>query len=115
MLARPNNSFCDSGCDPELFENTLHLRELRLDLEELLAEKKKGAEALKKMCDTVTKKVFFHPLSNHLSSHVPHSLVGLTVTVFFWGGSAGESGEAQSEGSRRELRLTQQREATENE
>ncbi|CAG00966.1 unnamed protein product [Tetraodon nigroviridis] len=40
----------------ELFENTLHLRELRLDLEELVAEKKKNAEALKKMCDTVVKK-----------------------------------------------------------
>lgn len=48
---------CVSGCDPELFNNTLQLRELRLDLEELLAEKKKSVEALKKMCDTVVKKV----------------------------------------------------------
>lgn len=75
---------CDSGCDPELFENTLRLRELRLDLEELLAEKKKGAEALKKMCDAVVKKVCFLGLSHYLRYHVPHSLVGLTVAVLFW-------------------------------
>lgn len=48
---------CVSGCDPVLFENTLQLRERRLDLEELLAEEKKSAEALKKECDTLVKKV----------------------------------------------------------
>lgn len=57
---------CDSGCDPELFENTLQLRELRLDLEELLAEKKKSADALKKACDAVVKKV-----SSALCRHQP--------------------------------------------
>lgn len=116
-MASPNNCFCDSGCDPELFENTLHLRELRLDLEELLAEKKKGAEALKKMCDTVTKKVFFSP-SVTLSQLPCSSQAGGSHSDSFFSGvgaSAGESGEAQSEGSRREFRLTQQREATENE
>lgn len=59
---------CDSGCDSELFENMLNLRELRLDLEELLAEKKKGVEALKKMCDTVMKKVFFFTLCHIIST-----------------------------------------------
>ncbi|XP_044029955.1 cilia- and flagella-associated protein 44 [Siniperca chuatsi] len=47
---------CPPGCDPELFENTLQLRERRLDLEELLVEEKKSAEALKKECDTLVKK-----------------------------------------------------------
>lgn len=88
MLASPNNCFCDSGCAPELFENTLHLRERRLDLEELLAEKKKGADALKKMCDTVTKKVLFSP--SVPLSQLPcssHSGGSLTDSIFFfWGG-----------------------------
>lgn len=48
---------CVSGCNPELFENTLQLREHRLDLEELLVEEKKCAEALKKECDNLAKKV----------------------------------------------------------
>lgn len=61
---------CDSGCDPELFENTLRLRELRLDLEELLAEKKKSAEALKKMCDTVVKKVLVFTLGHTISAYL---------------------------------------------
>lgn len=52
-----NLCVCVSGCDPELFENTLQLRERRLDLEELLVEEKKSAEALKKECDTLAKKV----------------------------------------------------------
>ncbi|KAG7235618.1 hypothetical protein INR49_002428 [Caranx melampygus] len=45
------------GCEPEFFENTLQLRERRQDLEELLMEEKKSVEALKKECDTLTKKV----------------------------------------------------------
>ncbi|KAM7393288.1 hypothetical protein PAMA_008099 [Pampus argenteus] len=44
------------GCDPDLFESTLQLRERRQDLEELLAEEKKSAEALEKECDILTKK-----------------------------------------------------------
>ncbi|XP_040915396.1 cilia- and flagella-associated protein 44 [Toxotes jaculatrix] len=51
-----DDSVCPPGCDPELFENTLQLRERRLDLEELLVEEKKSAEALKKECDTLVKK-----------------------------------------------------------
>lgn len=61
-------SVCVSGCEPDLFENTLKLRERRLDLEELLAEKKKSAEALKKECDALVKKVeLFTVLSRPLS------------------------------------------------
>ncbi|XP_037609336.1 cilia- and flagella-associated protein 44 [Sebastes umbrosus] len=51
-----DKSVCPRGCNPELFENTLQLREHRLDLEELLVEEKKCAEALKKECDNLTKK-----------------------------------------------------------
>ncbi|TMS08587.1 cilia- and flagella-associated protein 44 [Larimichthys crocea] len=47
---------CPPGCDPELFENILQLRERRLDLEELLVEKRKSAEALKKACEPLIKK-----------------------------------------------------------
>ncbi|XP_071321915.1 cilia- and flagella-associated protein 44 [Trachinotus anak] len=51
-----DDSVCPAGCEPELFENTLQLRERRLDLEELLVEEKKSAEVLKKECDTLVKK-----------------------------------------------------------
>uniref|UniRef100_A0A7N6BMS0 Cilia- and flagella-associated protein 44 n=1 Tax=Anabas testudineus TaxID=64144 RepID=A0A7N6BMS0_ANATE len=51
-----DDSVCPPGCEPELFENTLQLRERRLDLEEQLAEEKKSAELLKKECDTLIKK-----------------------------------------------------------
>ncbi|KAM8827411.1 cilia- and flagella-associated protein 44 isoform 2-T2 [Spinachia spinachia] len=51
-----DDSVCPPGCELELFENTLQLRESRLDLEELLAKEKKSAEALKKECDTLFKK-----------------------------------------------------------
>uniref|UniRef100_A0A8C4IP88 Cilia- and flagella-associated protein 44 n=1 Tax=Dicentrarchus labrax TaxID=13489 RepID=A0A8C4IP88_DICLA len=44
-------------CDPGLFKNTLQMRERRLDLEELLAEERKSAEALKKERDPLIKKV----------------------------------------------------------
>lgn len=77
---------CDSGCDPELFENTLRLRELRLDLEELLAEKKKSAEALKKMCDTVVKKVLVVTLGHTISVIWCFSPVCVPDSLFFGGG-----------------------------
>ncbi|XP_067430871.1 cilia- and flagella-associated protein 44 [Thunnus thynnus] len=51
-----DDSVCPPGCDPQLFENTLQLRERRLDLEELLVEEKKSADALEKECDTLIKK-----------------------------------------------------------
>nr|XP_024659041.1 cilia- and flagella-associated protein 44 isoform X2 [Maylandia zebra] len=54
--AAVNDSICPEGCEPELFENTLQLRERRLDLEELLTEEKKSAEALKKESDSLAKK-----------------------------------------------------------
>ncbi|XP_039856211.1 cilia- and flagella-associated protein 44 isoform X2 [Simochromis diagramma] len=54
--AAVNVSICPEGCEPELFENTLQLRERRLDLEELLTEEKKSAEALKKESDSLAKK-----------------------------------------------------------
>ncbi|XP_041923604.1 cilia- and flagella-associated protein 44 isoform X1 [Alosa sapidissima] len=51
-----DDSVCPPNCDPELFENTVQLRERRLDLEELLAEEKKTADSLKKECDALAKK-----------------------------------------------------------
>ena len=39
-----------------LFDNTCALREKRLDIEELMAEEKKTAEALKKETDALIKK-----------------------------------------------------------
>ncbi|KAB5533238.1 hypothetical protein PHYPO_G00129510 [Pangasianodon hypophthalmus] len=51
-----DDSVCPPNCDPELFENTLILREHRLDLEELLQEEKMIADSLRKECDSLTKK-----------------------------------------------------------
>ena len=48
---------CVSGCDPQMFEYTLQLRERRLDLEEMLLEDRKCAEALKDECAALVKKV----------------------------------------------------------
>ncbi|XP_077479002.1 cilia- and flagella-associated protein 44-like [Stigmatopora argus] len=48
---------CPIGCDPQLFDNILELRERRLDLEELLAEEKKNAEQLEKECESIAKKL----------------------------------------------------------
>lgn len=44
-------------CNSELFENTVQLRERRLDLEELLVEERKTADNLRKECDSLVKKV----------------------------------------------------------
>ncbi|KAI2652935.1 Cilia- and flagella-associated protein 44 [Labeo rohita] len=51
-----DDSVCPPNCDPELFENTLKLREHRLDVEEQLQEEIKNVDSLKKECDTLTKK-----------------------------------------------------------
>ncbi|KAM4720112.1 cilia- and flagella-associated protein 44 isoform 2-T2 [Anableps anableps] len=51
-----DDSVCPKGCDPELFNNTLQLREHRLDVEELLAEEKRTIEALKKENELIVKK-----------------------------------------------------------
>ncbi|XP_053266653.1 cilia- and flagella-associated protein 44 [Pleuronectes platessa] len=51
-----DDSVCPPGCDPQMFEYTLQLRERRLDLEEMLAEDKKCVEALKDECSALVKK-----------------------------------------------------------
>ncbi|XP_030622994.1 cilia- and flagella-associated protein 44 [Chanos chanos] len=51
-----DDSVCPPHCDPELFENAVKLREHRLDLEELLTEEKKNADALRKEFDSLAKK-----------------------------------------------------------
>ncbi|XP_048458506.1 cilia- and flagella-associated protein 44-like, partial [Rhincodon typus] len=52
-----DDSACPETCDPALFENTLQLREKRLDIEESLAEEKKTVELVKKEYDMIAKKV----------------------------------------------------------
>ncbi|XP_029902729.1 cilia- and flagella-associated protein 44 [Myripristis murdjan] len=47
---------CPPNCDPQLFEKVTQLHECRLDLDALLAEEKKCADALKEECDTLVKK-----------------------------------------------------------
>ncbi|KAM9820225.1 LOW QUALITY PROTEIN: cilia- and flagella-associated protein 44 [Neosynchiropus ocellatus] len=51
-----DDGVCPSGCDPQLFDNTLKLRNHRLDLEEQLAEEKKNVDTLVKECDALVKK-----------------------------------------------------------
>ncbi|XP_039534946.1 cilia- and flagella-associated protein 44 isoform X2 [Pimephales promelas] len=51
-----DDSVCPPNCDPELFDNTLRLREHRLDVEEQLQEEIKNVDSLKKECDTLGKK-----------------------------------------------------------
>ncbi|XP_053710641.1 cilia- and flagella-associated protein 44 [Synchiropus splendidus] len=51
-----DDSVCPSGCDPQLFDSTLKLRNHRLDLEEQLAEEKKNVDTLVKECDALMKK-----------------------------------------------------------
>uniref|UniRef100_W5L5L2 Cilia- and flagella-associated protein 44 n=1 Tax=Astyanax mexicanus TaxID=7994 RepID=W5L5L2_ASTMX len=51
-----DDSVCPPNCDPELFKKTLHLREQRLDNEELLLEEKKTTDSLKKEYDSLVKK-----------------------------------------------------------
>ncbi|XP_039600046.1 cilia- and flagella-associated protein 44 isoform X3 [Polypterus senegalus] len=50
-------STCPPNCDPDIFENTIQLREKRMDIEEALAEEKKIADNLKKENDSIAKKL----------------------------------------------------------
>ncbi|XP_074839653.1 cilia- and flagella-associated protein 44 [Carettochelys insculpta] len=52
-----DDSVCPKKCDEALFENTLQLREKRLDIEEALVEEKKVIDNLKKEYDALAKKV----------------------------------------------------------
>ncbi|XP_072902159.1 cilia- and flagella-associated protein 44 isoform X2 [Hemitrygon akajei] len=52
-----DDSVCPDTCDPALFENTLQLREKRLDIEEAVAEEKKTQDSIKKEYDLIAKKV----------------------------------------------------------
>ncbi|XP_019404351.1 PREDICTED: cilia- and flagella-associated protein 44 isoform X2 [Crocodylus porosus] len=52
-----DDSVCPKNCDEALFENTLQLREKRLDIEEALAEEKKVIDNLRKEYDALAKKV----------------------------------------------------------
>lgn len=113
---------CVSGCEPELFENTLQLRERRLDLEELLTEEKKSAEALKKESDSLAKKVkligFHHCCA--LCTLLLLSLVCFALMLLCLCFcvdlicSAGEIGEEQPGCTRRRLGFNQQGETAEN-
>ncbi|XP_051783012.1 cilia- and flagella-associated protein 44 isoform X2 [Erpetoichthys calabaricus] len=50
-------STCPPNCDPDIFENTIQLREKRMDIEEALTEEKKIADNLKKENDSIAKKL----------------------------------------------------------
>ncbi|XP_055500679.1 cilia- and flagella-associated protein 44-like [Leucoraja erinacea] len=52
-----DDTACPDTCDPALFDNTLQLREKRLDIEEALTEEKKTLELIKKEYDMIAKKV----------------------------------------------------------
>lgn len=56
-----------SGCDPDLFRKILQLRERRWDLEEMLVEAGKSADALKKESDGLITKVV--PPQRGVSEH----------------------------------------------
>ncbi|XP_056336376.1 cilia- and flagella-associated protein 44 [Danio aesculapii] len=51
-----DDSVCPPNCDAALFENTLRLRGLRVDVEEQLQDQMKMLDTLKKDCDTLSKK-----------------------------------------------------------
>uniref|UniRef100_H2MJA2 Uncharacterized protein n=1 Tax=Oryzias latipes TaxID=8090 RepID=H2MJA2_ORYLA len=52
-----DDKVCPTGCDPDLFRKILQLRERRWDLEEMLVEAGKSADALKKESDGLITKV----------------------------------------------------------
>ncbi|KAM3837851.1 cilia- and flagella-associated protein 44 [Vipera latastei] len=52
-----DDTVCPKNCDEALFENTLQLREKRLDIEEALVEEKKAIENARKEYEALTKKV----------------------------------------------------------
>uniref|UniRef100_A0A4W3IB69 Cilia- and flagella-associated protein 44 n=1 Tax=Callorhinchus milii TaxID=7868 RepID=A0A4W3IB69_CALMI len=52
-----DDTVCPENCDPSLFDNTIQLREVRLDIEELLAEEKKVTDQMKKEYDSIAKKI----------------------------------------------------------
>lgn len=85
-----------SGCDPDLFEYVLKLRKRRIDLEELLAEKKRSSDALKRKCDFLTEKVVPSSfLSYHINRHVSFthyffSLSGVHVLFVMFGPPPGK-------------------------
>lgn len=52
-----DDSVCPVGCDETLFDQTLELREKRLDIEETLVDEKKTAETLRRECEGLKKKL----------------------------------------------------------
>lgn len=100
------------------------MRECRLDLEEQLAEKKKSAEALRRECDTLVKKVFGAPSRRYVrtlcyyatfSSHVPVTSFRFFYSFYFLLGSTGKGDKEQPEGSGGRLGGSPQRRTAENE
>ena len=51
-----DDSVCPAGCDQALFIKACELRERRLDLEELVAEEKRGLDAQRKELESMKKK-----------------------------------------------------------
>lgn len=97
-----------SGCDPDLFEYVLKLRKRRIDLEELLAEKKRSSDTLKRKCDFLTEKVVPSGfLSDHINrhfsfTHYPFFSFSVVHVLFVtFGPPPGKTVKEQSQSSRR--------------
>jgi WD40 repeat protein len=64
-----DDSVCPVGCDETLFDQTLELREKRLDIEEELVDEKKTVETLRRECEGLKKKLKVCIRQMHLSIH----------------------------------------------
>ena len=64
-----DDSVCPVGCDEALFDQTLELREKRLDIEDELVDEKKMVETLRRECEGLKKKLKVCIGGMHLSIH----------------------------------------------
>ena len=68
-----DDSVCPAGCDLELFDQAVALREKRLDLEEALMEEKRGVDGAKRELEGMKKK------AKTMDAHVKTALTELQV------------------------------------
>lgn len=66
-----DDTVCPAGCDPNLFDQAVALREQRLDLEEALVEEKKALDAQRKELEALRKK------AKAVESHMKTALADL--------------------------------------
>ena len=68
-----DDTVCPPGCDPAHFDQAVSLREQRLDLEELIAEEKRGLESQRKDLEGSKKRL------KTTEAHVKTALTDLQV------------------------------------